>query len=134
MPATAHVPQIPRDRGRSPVSPKDWQGFLRTADPLAEWRKAFDEWRIEIDEFRRAEQEKFFTGRHKDGWQRSHRGWLCSLISHGEMLAMTLLQAKQQNNAVGEFELLNLCLDNLRDTLQTWHFTELPDLIRSSAD
>ncbi len=130
MPATAHLVSAPI---RSNVASEDWKDFLRIADPLAEWKKAFNEWSAGIQQFREVEQEQFFTSRHKDRWQRIHRGWLCSLVSDGEMLSMTLLQSEHRDNAAEEFELLNLCLDNLRDTLQTWHFTELTDLIRSSA-
>jgi hypothetical protein len=125
--------QIIGERRRSLFPLEDWQGLLRTADPLVEWREAFNAWHIEIQAFRQMEQERFFPHRDMERWQRIHRGLLCSLISDGERLAVSLQQAQQQDNSAQEFELLNLCLENLRDTLQTWHFTEVPDLIRSSA-
>jgi hypothetical protein len=99
-------------------------------DPLAHWRNQFAEWRKDVSEFRVGELRFFFPNRDKEIIQRTHRGWLCALISSGEFLAVQLLQAEQ--DAGEDLELLNLCLENLRDTLQTWHFTEPADLIRSS--
>lgn len=122
MPATAQL-EIPEARSHSTVPARKRQFFFRCVDPLAGWRNSFVEWREEIKEFRDAEQTLFFAKPNSQTWQRQHRGWLCSLISDGEILALKLIEAQQERNAAKEFELLNLCLENLRATLDTWHST-----------
>jgi len=122
-----------RDVSRSSVSSEDWVEFLRTVDPLAAWRKVFEDWKTGIQRLREMEHEDFFQGRDKEEWQRIHRGWVCSLISDGEMLAVMLRRTKQEEKAEEECMLLDLCLENLRSTLLTWHFTQELNELKSQA-
>lgn len=122
MPATAKQEAV-KEPSRASVSPEDWQAFFVHVDPLAAWKNQFAEWRGHIEQFRKVESAQFFADRGDSLTQHSHRGWLCSIISRGEMLAVELLQS-QKGDAVDEFKFLNLCLENLQATLDTWHSTE----------
>src|SRR5258708_3041553 len=60
--------------------------------PLGEWDTAFDNWIARGAEFRRFESKEFFADVDSPVLQRIHRGWLCNLISDGELLGVGLLK------------------------------------------
>jgi len=122
MPATLELPRVVRAESVRSSPSEDWLGLLRSINPIAEWETRFAEWRKDIQEFRETEQQCFFSQIENTLLQHVHRGWLCSLISQGEMLAVELIN--ELPKATDQLKFLNLCLENLTSSLETWHMNE----------
>ena len=112
------------------VSTEGWHAALKAINPLSEWRHDFAEWRKDIEQFREFESQVFFHDRESEISRRVHRGMLCQLMSNGELLAFDLLNRDQLHSAEDEFRFLNLLLDNLQQTLDTWHSTARLELLK----
>jgi hypothetical protein len=112
------------------VSTEGWHAALKAINPLSEWRHDFAEWRKDIEHFRDFESQAFFPDRESEILRRMHRGMLCQLMSTGELLAFDLLNKEQLQSAEDEFKFLNLLLENLQQTLDTWHSAARLDLLK----
>jgi len=98
-------------------------------DPLSEWNFEFAEWRKACAEFQQMEQEKIVAQNTPSPLiLRQHRYLLFLLMSHGEDMALHLMQ----NPAVTELEKAPLLdqvdafLGTLSDSWHTWHGEALP--------
>lgn len=99
------------------------------ADPLAEWRFEFEEWRMACSEFQQMEQSQIIGDDHPAPLKlRQHRYLLFQLMTQGEYLALCL----EQNGAIQPMEQARLLdqveafLGSLRDSWHTWHGEALP--------
>ena len=98
-------------------------------DPLAGWHFEFEEWRKACAEFQQMEQDKIVAEDAPSPLAlRQHRYLLFLLMTHGEELALHLMQ----NEALVEGEKTRLLrqvdafLGTLRDSWHTWHGEALP--------
>ena len=98
-------------------------------DPLSEWHFEFAEWRKACAEFQQMEQDKIIAQNAPPPLiLRQHRYLLFLLMSHGEDLALHLMQ----NQAVTDLEKTPLLdqvdafLGTLSDSWHTWHGEALP--------
>jgi len=98
-------------------------------DPLAEWHFEFGEWRKACAEFQQMEREKMVAHQAPSALDlRQHRYLLFLLLTHGEELALHLMQ----NSAVADLEKKRLLeqtdafLGTLTDSWRTWHGEALP--------
>lgn len=121
--STATATKLTREVKPTPIGigSEVWHSILKSVDPLSEWRQEFAELKRDIELFRTWESQGFFHTREDELSQHVHRGWLSSLICGGEMLAVNLLQSGHKDSASDEFRFLNLLLENLQQTLETWH-------------
>jgi hypothetical protein len=99
------------------------------ADPLAEWRFEFEEWRTACAEFQKMEQSQIINDDNPAPLKlRQHRYLLFQLMAQGEYLALCL----EQNTGLDPLELSGLMdqveafLGSLRDSWHTWHGEALP--------
>ncbi|MGD0410210.1 MAG: hypothetical protein ABSC18_00775 [Verrucomicrobiota bacterium] len=99
------------------------------ADPLAEWRFEFEEWRAACAESQQMEQSQILGENSPAPLKlRQHRCLLFQLMSQGEYLALCL----EQNSAADRMEHSGLLdqveafLGTLRDSWHTWHGEALP--------
>jgi hypothetical protein len=106
-------------------------------DPLAEWQFEFGEWRKACAELQQMEQEKIITPQEPSALAlRQHRYLLFLLLTHGEELALHLMQ----NPSVPDLERKRLLeqtdafLGTLTDSWQTWHGESLPAHREALAD
>jgi hypothetical protein len=94
----------------------------KDADPLSEWKSSFNAWRSEIMKLRAFEQEEFFSDTESPVFSRMHRGWLCDLISKGELLGVWIVrQGTGAEDAKVELGHLDAFIFELRCALETWH-------------
>jgi hypothetical protein len=98
-------------------------------DPLAEWQFEFGEWRKACAEFQQMGQDKSVARQSPSALAlRQHRYFLFLLLTHGEELALHLMQ----NPAVPNMEKSRLLeqtdafLGTLSDSWHTWHGEPLP--------
>jgi hypothetical protein len=98
-------------------------------DPLVEWHFEFGEWRKACAEFQQMELDKIGAQQKPSALAlRQHRYVLFLLLTHGEELALYLMQ----NPAVKESEKKRLLeqtdafLGTLTDSWHTWHGQALP--------
>jgi hypothetical protein len=98
-------------------------------DPLAEWHFEFAEWRKACAEFQQLEQDNIIAPRAPSALAlRQHRYLLFLLLTHGEELALHLMQ----NPTVADLEKTRLLeqtdafLGTLTDAWHTWHGEVLP--------
>jgi hypothetical protein len=99
----------------------EWQKLVERADPLAAWKAEFAEWRNEVGSFRKFEQDVFFVDPTSAFAVRCHRGFLSSLLSRGELLALEILENEA---AASHLHSLDVFLKNLQATMDTWHSLE----------
>lgn len=99
------------------------------ADPLADWRFEFEEWRTACAEFQQMEESQIIRDDHPSPLKlRQHLCLLFRLMAQGEYLALCL----EQNSALDPMELSRLMdqveafLGALRDSWHTWHGEALP--------
>jgi hypothetical protein len=117
---------LTEERILQPAAP--WSSIAREtsakkdSDPLSEWKSSFNAWRTEIMKLRAFEQEDFFSDTASPVFSRMHRGWLCDLISKGELLGVWMLrQGGGSEEAKAELSHLDAFLFELRCALDTWH-------------
>ena len=68
------------------------------------------------------EQEDFFADTDSPVFSRMHRGWLCDLISKGELLGVWIVrQGAVSEEAKLELGHLDAFVFELRCALETWH-------------
>jgi hypothetical protein len=98
-------------------------------DPLAEWQFEFGEWRKACAEFQRMEQDQIVVPDAPSPLAlRQHRYLLFLLMTHGEELALLMMQ----NQVVAGVEKARLLghvdafLGTLCDSWHTWHGEALP--------
>ena len=103
--------------------------LARPADPLAEWRFEFEEWRTACAEFQQMEESRIIREDSPAPLKpRQHRYLLFQLMTQGEYLALCL----EQNSAADPMEHSTLMdqveafLGTLRDSWHTWHGEALP--------
>lgn len=93
-------------------------------DPLAEWRFEFEEWRKAYAEFVQMEQERLVKADDPAPLMlRQHRYVMFLLMTHGEDLALALMQAANVNDTERQLLLdqVDAFLGSLRDSWHTWH-------------
>jgi len=125
------VPEMPTMQAR--LTSRDIRAvaarLAHPEDPLAEWHFEFGEWRKACAEFHQMEQDKIVEPKAPAALAlRQHRYLLFLLLTHGEELALHLMQ----NTAVTDMERKRLLeqadafLGTLTDSWHTWHGEALP--------
>jgi hypothetical protein len=98
-------------------------------DPLAEWHIEFGEWRKACAEFQQMEQEKIVARDAPPPLAlRQHRYLLFLLMTHGEELALHLMQNPSVTDEEKPplLEQVDAFLGTLSDSWHTWHGEALP--------
>jgi hypothetical protein len=98
-------------------------------DPLAEWHFEFGEWRKACAEFQQMEQDKIVAQQKPSALAlRQHRYVLFLLLTHGEELALYLMQnpAMKESEKNRLLEQTDAFLGTLTDSWHTWHGEALP--------
>jgi hypothetical protein len=96
------------------------------ADRIARWEQSLKCWINEGRQFRDFETREFFEDTESPLLKRMHRGWLCDLISKGELLGVGIMQNIPEGERRGAMlEHLDAFLLNLATTLDTWHAPDL---------
>jgi hypothetical protein len=103
--------------------------LVHPADPLAEWRFEFEEWRTACAEFQQMEQSQILREDSPAPLKlRQHRYLLFQLMTQGEYLALCLEQnrAADPMEHAGLMDQVEAFLGTLRDSWHTWHGEALP--------
>jgi len=98
-------------------------------DPLAEWHFEFGEWGKACAEFQQMEQAKIVAPQAPSALAlRQHRYLLFLLLTHGEELALHLLQnaAVTGREKTRLLEEADAFLGSMTDSCHTWHGEALP--------
>ena len=112
---------------KAPLPSGKWSSLARRGgqaerNPVEEWTSAFERWISDGAEFREFESNEFFPNSESPLELRMHRGWLCDLISSGELLAVTLLRESiSEDVAAPLMKQLDEFLLCFSTTLDTWH-------------
>jgi hypothetical protein len=98
-------------------------------DPMAEWQFEFAEWRKVCAEFQKREQDNIVTPDAPSALAlRQHRYHLFLLMTHGEELALYLMQssAVTDEEKTRLLDQVDAFLGTLGDSWHTWHGEALP--------
>lgn len=110
-----------------PAAPGVWRSIAPRLkelqrDPVKEWTAAFERWIGEGAQFREFEHVEFFPNSESPVHLRMHRGWLCDLLSRGELLGVALLREDVSEEIraplMKQLDEFLLCYAT---TLDTWH-------------
>jgi hypothetical protein len=117
----------------SSITPKGSE--MSSEDQIARWDRSLKFWINEGKQFRDFETKTFFDDPESPLFKRMHRGWLCDLISKGELLGVGIMQDLPEGEPRGALlEHLDAFLLNLSTTLDTWHAPDFKPQVPNPLD